>query len=1079
MEQNICPICGSPYVYEEKTKRFSCRFCGYIKPREVLPEEEALLFSAAQRLRLADFDGAQEAYEDIASRFPDSPEAHWGLALCEYGIKYEDDYDGKKIPTCYSTRYESLFESAHFKKAVSLADKELKDYYESQAKLIERVREEWVEKAKKEPPYDIFLSFKDTDDGKRTEDSYDAYEIYNNLTRAGYRVFFSRVTLAGKSGENYEPYIFAALNSAPCMLLFASKPEYVTSTWVKNEWMRYLARIRQKKKSADSLCVIFKDFNPSSLPAVLRGKQNLKYGELTFLEDLKAYCDKIVSAAKAITPKIERKEVALAKKQTQKALRGMEAVEATSTLTKKAASEIKVDLARRELGSYQVKKLTASQESLLFQAEIYLSKNDFDKAQELYHQVLVEDPKNPSALLGDLLVSSRVITLKEWVEKKLPKQTDLAPIIPLINYSSKEVSTTILEGYASLIVSKAKAKEYKAADSVYSAICDYDLECVNVLHQRLFDVVCKDVSDSSALSLAEKALLRLSSDKEAYRLGLERLASSCLKAKNYAKAQDCFKTYSDYFDFSAQGYLISLQAKTGSLSQEDLFREIADKKEFGLLSKDLPLGEKEIDDLFAIVAKFALEHIKTTPNLALTLVNFLLPFRFSGRQEFIDSGIQSCLETESLDDGAIFDALLSTFGNERIDQYVQNQLDYVAKKVASHNNALVCDTLSKRLQSLLDYAPNSKRLHHLRICLLCHSPEKEQPNHFCSLKDFGPLESILSLRGKKKVDEVLSPYFDAFYKSITNDETSLSDHQDTFDALCSYYPKEENQELYTRFTYHATQARERGEFDVAVKYYSLIVQEYPNDHRFHWRLLQVKLGCKTNEELIHQMVPIGELPDYANAKIAAGTDRETIEHYIDIEMRQAQWIRAEEEKRAAEEAKRAEEKEKERLRKVKKRRRRIVFFTAIGVVTTAIALSILTANVFVPAGRVNKALQLLKEGDYTGAIAALDRYPDKDDWYGIETFGEGRNLYYMAFAGAAFGRKDFEEGIKNVMIAGGEVHVIYESDGKTIQKTSETMGQNGLILKTNRPSPDIRFPVGSRPNSRLMSKINRILQTCG
>ena len=140
MEQNVCPICGSPYVFDESTKRFSCRYCGYIKPKERSSEEETLLFNAAQRLRLADFDGANEAYEDIAARFPDSPEAFWGLALCEYGIKYEDDYDGKKIPTCYAARYESLFESENFKKAISLADSELKAYYESQAKLIERVR---------------------------------------------------------------------------------------------------------------------------------------------------------------------------------------------------------------------------------------------------------------------------------------------------------------------------------------------------------------------------------------------------------------------------------------------------------------------------------------------------------------------------------------------------------------------------------------------------------------------------------------------------------------------------------------------------------------------------------------------------------------------------------------------------------------------------------------------------------------------------------------------------------------------------------------------------------------------------
>ena len=45
-------------------------------------------------------------------------------------------------------------------------------------------------------------------------DSVIAQDVYDALTEKGYRVFFSRITLEDKLGTEYEPYIFAALNSA-------------------------------------------------------------------------------------------------------------------------------------------------------------------------------------------------------------------------------------------------------------------------------------------------------------------------------------------------------------------------------------------------------------------------------------------------------------------------------------------------------------------------------------------------------------------------------------------------------------------------------------------------------------------------------------------------------------------------------------------------------------------------------------------------------------------------------------------------------------------------------------------------
>ena len=54
--------------------------------------------------------------------------------------------------------------------------------------------------------------------------------MLDELTQAGYKVFFSRITLEDKLGREYEPYIFAALNSAKVMVVIGTKQEMFTLT---------------------------------------------------------------------------------------------------------------------------------------------------------------------------------------------------------------------------------------------------------------------------------------------------------------------------------------------------------------------------------------------------------------------------------------------------------------------------------------------------------------------------------------------------------------------------------------------------------------------------------------------------------------------------------------------------------------------------------------------------------------------------------------------------------------------------------------------------------------------------------
>ncbi len=296
---NSCPFCGGEFSYHNG--KYRCYYCGAYKPQAVSDDETTLLYVAAQKLRLADFVEAELEFDDIVQKYPENSTGYWGRLMAKYGIKYEQDYDGRRIPTCYSASIESIYDSNDYKMALKYADEDTKAFYQEKAEYIERVRREWISKASKEKPYDIFICYKDSDRENgitHTQDSNDCLELYSYLTEKNYRVFFSRVSLNGKAGEKYEPYIFNALSTAQVMIVYGSKLEYITSSWVKNEWTRYGKKIQSGEKTANSLIVAYKDLNPGDLPAPLRTRQCFDANSMRFYSDLTNTIEKIIHERK-------------------------------------------------------------------------------------------------------------------------------------------------------------------------------------------------------------------------------------------------------------------------------------------------------------------------------------------------------------------------------------------------------------------------------------------------------------------------------------------------------------------------------------------------------------------------------------------------------------------------------------------------------------------------------------------------------------------------------------------------------------------------------------------------------------
>lgn len=120
-----------------------------------------------------------------------------------------------------------------------------------------------------------------------------AQDLYYQLTNEGYKVFFARITLEDKLGQQYEPYIFAALNSAKVMVVIGTRQEHFNVTWVKNEWSRYMALI--KKDRSKLLIPCYSDMDAYALPEELSMLQSQDMSKIGFVQDLIRGIKKVLS----------------------------------------------------------------------------------------------------------------------------------------------------------------------------------------------------------------------------------------------------------------------------------------------------------------------------------------------------------------------------------------------------------------------------------------------------------------------------------------------------------------------------------------------------------------------------------------------------------------------------------------------------------------------------------------------------------------------------------------------------------------------------------------------------------------
>lgn len=295
-----CKMCGGTIEFSEGASVGVCDYCG---TKQTLPrldnDKKANLYDRANHFRRNnDFDKAMSIYEQILNEDSTDAEAYWSLVLCRYGIEYvEDPQSHRRVPTVNRAQFTSVFADEDYKSALQYADANQREIYENEAKEIDDIQKGILAISQKEKPFDVFICYKETDaNGRRTQDSVLANDLYHQLTQEGFKVFFSRITLEDKLGTAYEPHIFAALNSAKVMVVLGTRPEYFNAVWVRNEWSRYLSLVKNSG-GKKILIPAYKDMDPYDLPEEFSHLQAQDMSKLGFMQDLIRGIKKIIGAS--------------------------------------------------------------------------------------------------------------------------------------------------------------------------------------------------------------------------------------------------------------------------------------------------------------------------------------------------------------------------------------------------------------------------------------------------------------------------------------------------------------------------------------------------------------------------------------------------------------------------------------------------------------------------------------------------------------------------------------------------------------------------------------------------------------
>ncbi len=1013
----ICK-CGST-EFSRSGDKFICCYCDTPYYRDLENETEEEREERIRRItkfEIADvelrssppnFDTAEDRFVELIKEYPEWSAVYWGALRAKYGIKYEIDFDKKCIPSCYKSNYEDFRSDPLFKNALKYAEStELRAKYESEGKRIAETCTEWREKAKKYD-YDVFISFKATDENKNdTDDLREMQNLYTYLTEKGYKVFFSPVSMRSVAGkEHYDAYIFNALEKARAMIVYGSRSDYFSTTWVQNEWTRYLRMIDKGLKKRDSLFVCYEKFDPYELPRRLREIQLLEADKKTFYLTVTERLEEVFSSKSSPIKHIKIEGGKIGKKATR-ITDSVQAVEVGANPFQKREHIANAIVSKKNIvssdGTY-----TPTLSDTFQTAVNCLKLGSFSEAEMFFKKCISKNKQNGLAWLGLICVSLKEKELFERLTDKnstVISQKDVMERDRFEFLSDKDAATAVKRSAVLMLQNYLKqfesAVEYVQDKDIAENILNYIFDAMKYAVKekltgagtdKLFSFTVRYDSGiyEDILSFFEDNISSMVSicSKEEYRSVCKELTSRITETDRYISI--CEKIIAGYCadrdleqarlwnnkilevdEVNVQAILRNAYFSVGLFNSDEFKSKkqtgfSADKTVIPYLKKSIMKMQKEdAEALLAFIGEVEYYCLNNGYfSNAELYFDFIVKYNFEARGELLNKHMDSVKLLADNDRISFFEKYLSAMGEEAVDWHIEKRLLFANELRYSRKFKTATD-IYKSIFALEEN--NTEALNGIFACRLEYDGIEGTLVNWKSFNT-GSFEKILSsCADTEEQTDLLEQYVSACISTVKNRDGKYGDCCKVFDQIIKYFPGEAQTKVFAYIDETAEALLSNAAFGLAKKYANFSIKNEPaNNTRARYVLLLAALKCKNEEELLLCKKFNKNNNEYRMLLHACGNNEAELQRYVslpekkqavmeqirqkkqrELDAKRREEERIAEEKRLEEEAKldRILRKKEEKAERRREKRRENRSYGRIDLLSTTITLAITLLN---------------------------------------------------------------------------------------------------------------------------------------
>lgn len=166
--------------------------------------------------------------------------------------------------------------------------------------------------------YNVFISFKNLENGKKTSDCDIALELYKELSiRKNIVPFYSEVSLKELGESKFKRVIDEALDECEIIIVVGSSIDYIESRWVRYEWESFHQDILSGlKKHGEIITYVSGNISAFDLPRTLRTYQCFQKDK-TSVKDICSFVENYLKNEQQNENLLQKQLISIVNKQEQ------------------------------------------------------------------------------------------------------------------------------------------------------------------------------------------------------------------------------------------------------------------------------------------------------------------------------------------------------------------------------------------------------------------------------------------------------------------------------------------------------------------------------------------------------------------------------------------------------------------------------------------------------------------------------------------------------------------------------------------------------------------------------------------